>query len=416
MHIRSSTLIVMATVILGVMLPRAGLAEVPGGPLPPLRVAVTGDPTPIETQRLAILTIARAMVPEARGIQISLVQTAPPLQPLPAAAGASVHAVVQVTPTGVPPITRAVPVEITHTTSSRSEAQMLLISNSPETVAFSKVLFSGTLESQQTARLLYHHQNGSTTRGMTVTVALSNPTPRPITLWITAAGPSSGSDELVLGHGAARDFLTQYWHRAGFLLPVPAHTTVSLLVHRLAPLGIASGLVQLALVKGDRLNLQVIARMEGDLEPPPDSYLPNADRVHQRGTFDRPDIVQPLDFTVGGPPIMMVLGSGQDLVHERATGEALQGNYGVLYTFPVHIDNPTAAPATLALVMHAAGGQAGGTFRIGDRIAEVPRVQAGGIQPVAAVRVAPGEHRTLVISTMPESGANYPVLLTLEPQ
>ncbi len=41
---------------------------------------------------------------------------------------------------------------------------------------------------------------------------------------------------------------------------------------------------------------------------------------------------------------------------------------------------------------------------------------AGGIQPVATFRVAPGGHRTLVIFTMPESGANYPVLLTLEPQ
>ncbi len=110
---------------------------------------------------------------------------------------------------------------------------------------------------------------------------------------------------------AARDFLTQYWYHAGFLLPVPAHTTVPVLVHRLAPSGIASGLVQLALVEGDRLTLQVIARMDGDLEPPPDSYLPNADRIHQRGTFDRPDIVRSLDFTVGGPPVMMVLGSDQ---------------------------------------------------------------------------------------------------------
>ncbi len=416
MRIRSSALIVIAVGLLGAAIPRTGLAEVPGRALPPLRVAVTGDPTPIETQRLAILTTARATVPEARGIQVTLAQTAPPLQPLPAAMGASVRAVVQMSLTGAPPITRAVPVEITHTTFSRSGAQRLLVSNSPETLAFSKVLLRGALESQQTARLLYHHQDGSTTRGMTVTVALSNPTPRPVTLWITAAGLSSGSDELVLGHGAARDFLTQYWYRAGFLLPVPAHTTVPLLVHRLAPSGIASGLVQLALVEGDRLTLQVTARMDGDLEPPPDSYLPNADRVHQRGTFDRPDIMRPLDFTVGGPPLMMALGSDQDLVHERATGEALQGNYGVLYTFPIRIDNPTAAPATLALVMHAVGGQAGGTFRIGDRTAEVPRVPAGGIQPVATFRVAPGEHRTLVISTMPESGANYPVLLTLEPQ
>lgn len=416
MRIRSSALIVMAAGILGAIVPRTGLASVPERALPPLRVAVTGDPTPVETQRLAILTTARAVVPEMRGVQISLAQTAPPLQLLPATTGVSIRAVVQVTPAAVPPLTWAVPVKITHTTVSRSEAQVLLVSNSPETLGFSKVLFSYTLDSRQSARLLYHHQDGSTTRRMTVTVALSNPAARPATLWVTAAGPGSGSDELVLGHGAAHDFLIQYWNRAGFLLQIPAHTTLPLLVHRLAPSGIASGLVQLALVEGDRLTLQVIARMEGDLDPPPDSYLPDADRVHQRGTFGPPDIMRPMDYTVGGPPLMMGLGSDQDLVHERITGEALQGNYGVVYVFPIRIDNPTAAPATLALVMHAVGGQAGGTFRIGDRVAEVPRVPAGGIQPIGTLRVAPGEHRTLVISTMPESGANYPLLLTLEPQ
>ena len=406
----------MAAVILGTTIPRTGMAGVPGRALPPLRVVVTGDPTPVATQRLAILTTARATVPEMRGVQIGLAQTAPPLQLLPATAGVSIHAIVQATPGALPALRWAVPVEIIHTTVSRSDAGVLLVSNSPETLGFSKVLFRHAMESRQSARLLYHHQNGSTTRRMTVTVALSNPDARPVSLWITAAGPGDGSDELVLGHGAARDFLAQYWSRAGFLLSVPAHATLPLLVHRLGPSGIASGLVQLVLVDGDRLTLQVVAQMEGDLEPPPDSYLPNADRVHQRGTYGPPDIVRPLNYTVGGPPLMMTLGADEDLVHERTTGEALQGNYGVVYTFPIHIDNPTTAPAALALVMHAVGGQAGGTFRIGDRVAEVPRVPAAGIQPVATVRVAPGEHPTLVISTMPESGANYPVLLTLEPQ
>jgi hypothetical protein len=406
----------MAAVIIGVTVPRTGVAGVPGRALPPLRVVVTGDPTPIATQRLAILTTARAAVPEMRSIQIGLAQTAPPLQLLSATAGASVRAIVQVTPAAVPPRTWAVRVEITHTAVARSDAEVLLVSNSPETLGFSKVLFSTTLETRRGARLLYHHQNGSTVQRMTVTVALSNPTARPVTLWITAAGPGDGSDELVLGHGAAHEFLTQYWSGAGFVLAVPAHTTLPLLVHRLPPQGIASGLVQLTLVGGGRLALQVIARMEDDPDPPPDSYLPDADQVHQRGTFDPPDIVRPLDYTVGGPPLMTALGAEEDLVREHTTDEALQGNYGVIYTFPVRIENPAAAPAILALVMHAVGGQAGATFRIGDQVVEVPRVPAGGIQPVATIRVAPGEHRTVVISTMPESGANYPVLLTLEPQ
>jgi hypothetical protein len=52
-------------------------------------------------------------------------------------------------------------------------------------------------------------------------------------------------------------------------------------------------------------------------------------------------------------------------------------------------------------------------FRIDDRIVDVPRVPAGGVLPVATVRLAPGGHRLLVVSTMPEGGANYPVRPTL---
>jgi hypothetical protein len=78
---------------------------------------------------------------------------------------------------------------------------------------------------------------------------------------------------------------------------------------------------------------------------------------------------------------MMVLGGDQDLLRERDTETALQGNYGVLYMFPIHIHNPTTKSASLLLEMHASGGQAGGVFRIDDRIVDVPRVPSGSVLP-----------------------------------
>ena len=110
---------------------------------------------------------------------------------------------------------------------------------------------------------------------------------------------------------------------------------------------------------------------------------------------------------------MMVLGGDQDLLHDRDTETALQGNYGVLYMFPIHIHNPTTKLASLVLEMHASGGQAGGVFRVDDRIVDIPRVPSGSVLLVAAIRIAPGEDRVLLVSTMPDTGSNYPVLLTL---
>jgi hypothetical protein len=414
MRARQWTIAMMAVVVLGGILPQPGLAGRPGVPAASARIVVTGDPTPIETLRAALLAVAQDLVPEARDARVTLLQTTPPLQPLPVATGATVRVVLQLFPSGASAITRTLPVEIINQVAPWSSTQHLLVSNSPETVTFSTPLFRTALPPAEAVRLVYHHQNGATARRMTLTVALSNPTSRRAAVWVTGGPPNVGTDELLIGHAAARDFLMQHWRHAAFLFWIPAHTTSPLFVHALAPGEIASGLVRLVPVGEAALGLQVIARLDGDLDPPAGSvYLPLPDRLHQRGAFEQPEVERPRDYVVRGPFAMMALGGEQDLVHERDSGDPLHGNYGVLYTFPIRIDNPAPAPSTVTLAMHAVAGQAGGMFRIDDRIVDVPRVPAGGVLPVVTVRIAPGEHRLLVVSTMPESGANYPVLLTL---
>jgi hypothetical protein len=416
MSARFAGLIMLAAVSLGVTSPRVGIAQVPSAPLPPVRVDVTGDPAPIETLRFAILTTARTVVPDARSGQLSLSETAPPLQPLPAASTVALRAVVQVTPAGAKPVTHTVPVEIKNQVLPWADAEALLVSNSPETLPFGKVLLTKSVVAGQTVRLLYHHANGSPAQRMTIAVNLSNPDRGPVTLWVTGAAGSSGADELVLGHEAARAFLDQYWHHAGFMVRVQGNTTLPLFLHDLAPGAIASGLTQFTLIDGDRLNVQVFARMEGEMDPPTVSYAPNFDKVHQRGAFDRPQFVRPLTYTVGGPLAKMSVGDDQDALRESQTQTALSGNYGVVYSFPVAVSNPSILPAILGLVMQAGGGQASGTILVDDRVVDVPRVGSGERRLVSTIHLAAGEHRTVMISTMPESGANYPVRFTLGTQ
>lgn len=378
-----------------------------------LRVSVTGGPTPVEVLRLAILTAVRTMVPEARTAQVTLASTTPPLTELPASSSISVQAMVVIAPEAGTPAYRLIPVTITNVVLPWSDAQVLLVSNSPETLPFGKVLFNGALSTSQTVRLLYHHQNGSKAKHMAITVTLSNPTRSPVTLWVSGAQSRSGSDELALGHEAAREFLEEYWDHAGFLLQIPANTTLPLLVHDLAPLAIGSGLAQIQLVDGERLTLQVVARLDGEMDPPAASFAPDFDRMHQRGAFTRPQVVRALTYTAGGPPVAMVVGGDAELLREAQTGQRLQGNYGVMYTFEVETANPTTNPVVVALEMHAVGGQARGTFLVGDRIIDGPVVQPNAPKVLTTLRLAPGIHRTLRIATMPESGSNYPVRLTL---
>ena len=415
MRTRFAALMLMAALVLGRPVPREATAQAPPPALPPVHLQVTGDPTPVETLRLAILTAARAAMPEAGTGRVTLTETDPPLQPLPQASAMSLRTVLQFMVPGGKPLIRIMPAEITNAVVPWTDAQILLVSNSPETLPFGKVLLNGAISTGETVRLLYHHSNGSATQRMSIAVSLSNPDSAPITLWVMGATGGAGTDELSIGHSAARAVLAQYWHHAGFMLQIPANTTVLLFLNELPPQGVASGLVQLRLIEGDHLNLQVFARMEGELDPPPDSFAPNFDKVHQRGIFEHPSLTRQLAYTAGAV-LMMDVGDDRDALRESQTGVPLNGNYGVAYNFLIDINNPAPLPAILALILQALGGQAGGTVLIDDRIVDLPRVRPGERQVVARIRLEPGEHRVLTISTMPESGANYPIRLLLGPQ
>ncbi len=136
-------------------------------------------------------------------------------------------------PSGVLPVTRAVPVEINHQVALWRDTQLLFVSNSPEAVKFSTLLFTAALAPAEAVRLVYHHQNAAARR-MTLTIALANLTPNRAEVWVTGGVPSAAGDELMIGHVAARDFLTQYWRHAAFVFSIPAYATSPVFVHTLA--------------------------------------------------------------------------------------------------------------------------------------------------------------------------------------
>ncbi len=408
----------LLTAIAAVLLdmPRGAL----GGDAPPLllpqrlHVEVTGGPAPVETLRHAILTTLRTQVPILRDARVDLERTNPPLEPLPPSSEITVLATLGAAVSGGPRFSRAVPVVLTNTILPWSDAEVLLVSNSPESLPFGKMLYLGTLTAPQTVRLLYHHQNGSRGRHMVLTVSVSNPAAEPVRLWASGGSGGPDTDEFIAGHEAARRFLDQYWRHAGFLVRIPANTTVPLFVHDLAPRAAVSGLAQIGLVEGQRLNLQVTARLEGEMDPPTASYDPDFDRSHQRGAFAHPQIARFLAYTVGGPPLVMTLGDQADLLREGQSRLPLAGNYGVVYMFEVRAANPTAVPVSIALVMHADGGEARGTFIVDNTIVSSPVVRPAAPRALTTIRLDPAARRILRIATMPESASSYPVRLTLE--
>lgn len=404
---------VCAAVVLAVL--GAGGFGQAHAPAEPIQVRVTGAEVPEDTVQLAIATTARILLALPPLSQVRVTATRPRLGEVEAASEPSVEAQLTVIPPSGRPLTRVLPVRVTTVVLPWSDAQALFVSNSPETLPYGKVLYAGSLGTGQTVRLLYHHQNGSRHQNMVVRADLSNPTREPLTLWIAAGAGGLGPSELDAGHVAARSFLEQYWRHAGFLLSVPPNTTVPLLVHDLPPGAVASGVVQTSLVDGARLNLEVVARLEGEPDPPPLSFAPDFDVEHQRGAFPRPQIVRSATYTLGGPSASLEVGADRDLLREAQTHVPLQGNYGVTYRFDVTLVNPTLQPGAVALSMHAEGGPARGTFWVDGRVIDGPPVLPSTPQLLTTIHVPPLGRRLVRIATMPESGSNYPVRLTLGP-
>ena len=96
-------------------------------------------------------------------------------------------------------------------------------------------------------------------------------------------------------------------------------------------------------------------------------------------------------------------------------GDRLQGSYGVMYEVSLELTNPTTSPAQVQLMLESAGGPARGALLVDGRVMEVAMVRKTEEAAIAVYPLAAGETRTVRISTMPQSGSNYPVRLVARP-
>jgi hypothetical protein len=254
---------------------------------------------------------------------------------------------------------------------------------------------------------------------MWLLLILSNPTsdPKaaPSRVWVSAAAGGAQKDELLAGHSTAKGFFEQYLSHAGYWLDLSTGNPIQVLATRIPPHQVASGLAQMAVVRGGPLEVQLEAQFPRENQPPTLSRALPVDNVHQRGVFGAPFIPLTFSYTVDGPVAMMVIGDQPDLLRDEASGAPLAGNYGVIYAFDVQLTNPTAATFRAVLAMHAVGGPAGGTFLVNGVPFDVPAVLPNAPRIVMTLPVPAGGGAHLHISTISEPGASYPLLITVGP-
>jgi hypothetical protein len=288
------------------------------------------------------------------------------------------------------------------------DAEMLMVSNSPERLLSHGLWFEGSLADLGAARLLYHHVNGTRSTGELV-IELWNLDDHTARVHVVAGTGGPSGDESWAGHRAAYEFLDNRLSNSGWIVPVPPETAVPMIVHSVTAGTTVSGILSLhALIPSDiRVRLYFLPHLSRRVPHRINAYSPSP--LFGKHQYPTPQREVQSEYVVGHEWAFINIG-GQALAG-IVEGDQLAGNYGVVYRISLEIRNPTNEPAPVEIILEAAGGPARGIVSIGGAL-----IQAAMFDPVAEARVAryvlgPGEARTVRIETMPQGGSSYPVRL-----
>lgn len=387
----------------------------PAGHIPPeAEVVVTGAPAPATVIREAVRRQLDAAVVRTPGAVLRW-SAIPVDGPLEAGAAITVHVPVSLRSPYAGPVERRMAVTIRNEPLALRDPEILLVSNRPETITGNGLLFEEMLQPRRGARLLYHHMNGSPGQARILSITLINPgaTRARVHYLSGHAGPSP--DPMQVGWLATGRFLAALGAGQGYLVEVPARGATTFTAYTLPPLALVSGLMQFQVVDGGPIHLRVAVRVPWLLDRTVTADLGPYAFPHPRGTFPGATVDVVRELAVDQPTDVAELGIMADLKDLR-TGEALVGDYGVLYRLRLRLRNPAPGEVTAALVANAAGGPARGVFVVDGTMTDAGLLKPGEDRTVATFAVAPGSAREVTIVTMPVAGSFYPVRLSVRPQ
>jgi hypothetical protein len=313
------------------------------------------------------------------------------------------------------PVDGTITVRVANTPVQLADPEVLLVSNRPEKITESGLLFQEMLAPARPARLLYHHLNGTPGQARVLKITLYNPglVAARVHYLSGVAGPSA--DPVFIGFASTQRFLDALLAGRGYLVEVPPGGTTTFTAYALAPLALVSGLMQFQVIEGGPVELVVHVRVPWLLDRTVMTDLGPSAFPHPRGTFPGSVVEVAREQPAHQPGMLVELGVMSNLRDVR-TGEALVGDYGVLYRVRVRLVNPTEREVTTALIANAAGGLARGVFYVDGTPVDIGLVRPYEDREVAAFTVAPGNAREVSVLTMPVAGSYYPVRLGVRPK
>jgi hypothetical protein len=296
----------------------------------------------------------------------------------------------------------------------RISPDILMVSDYPEKLTENGTLFSADLKREVPSRFLYFHYNPPGQPDRRIVLVAQNQSNEPATLqYISGRGASKY--EMEAGHNATKDFLVDVVQNQGRLLQIPANATQVIAQQNMPAGAIVTNLLQLRVLEGSTVHLTLVAQNASD---DPETALTTGQLLtstvkHARGIYTVPEFHFATQWNVNDAYLELPI--GQLPLPNSLAGEALSGDYGVLESFVVNVQNPLRTPQSIAIYETPRGGHATGTYLIDNVLVQSHQTAAFTRFKVRQYVIPAKGFVRVTIVTMPEAGSSYPLNLVFAP-
>lgn len=306
-------------------------------------------------------------------------------------------------------------VRVENVAAPRIAPNLLMVSDFPEKLTENGLLFTADLASDTPSRFLYFHYNPPGQPDRRIVLRAENSSAEPATVQFISGPGGPTPNEMEVGHTADKLFLVRLLQNEGRLIVIPAKSSLNLVEHDIPPGNISANLLQLRVLDGGSVHLTLFAQNASSdpQEPLTSSELLVGAAKHARGVYRLPEFHFARRWSTTDPYLELPI--GQIPVPNTIEGEALSGDYGVLQSFVITVQNPQHTPQAIAIYENPRGGSATGTYVIDGVLVQSHQVPAFSRYKIRQYVVPAKGFVRVTIVTMAEGGSSYPLNLIFAP-
>jgi hypothetical protein len=306
-------------------------------------------------------------------------------------------------------------VDVQNVAVPRISPDSLMVSDYPERLTENGTLFTADLRHEKPSRFLYFHYNPPGQADRRIVLRAENLSPEPSIVQFISGRGGPSANEMDVGHTATKRFLINVVQNQGRLLTLAGNSSTDIVEQDLPAGSIVCNLLQLRVLSGGSVHLTLLAQNAADSSDAPlaDTDLLQGAERHARGIYPIAEFHFARQWRVNDDYLELPI--GQLPLPNDLRGQALAGDYGVLQSFVVNVENPMSTPQAIAIYENPRGGRATGTYLIDGVL-----VQSHQVPPFSRYKVrqyivpAHGFVRVTIV-TMPEAGSSLPLRLVFAP-